>query len=226
MAEYMLYYGNKKMATIGQYLIFPVVWILSKIFLCEVVFHGEEHFRDMAGKPAILIANHISLYDSFLLRLSSHWKRLHVYFMGVTKFNIPQMQWLWNIGIIPIVYKLFGVFTVIPGKGLDKNLMVPKAILSRGDAVFIFPEGSINTSGTLMPFKKGAAVLAISTGVPIIPIGFRVINKSTRRSIIISIGEPITFSSDSDSDVVSRQLEVRIGELVTVEQYYDSTSKY
>lgn len=201
------------MATFGQYFVFPVVWILSKLFLRKVEIVGEEHLKASLGKPAVLVANHISPFDSFLLRLTRHWKDLRVYFMGVTKFKSSQLQFLSDIGVISIVYKLFGVFTVVPGLGLEKNLQIPKAILARGDSVFIFPEGSINTSGELLPFKRGAAVLAISTGVPIIPIGFRSSGEG-RKSVSITIGKPIVFSADTDPEVASRRLRDAVEMLV------------
>lgn len=195
------------MATLGQYFIFPLVWILSKLFLGDVVFKGEEHLDSMAHKPVIIIANHISSYDSFLLRLSRYWKHLHVYFMGVTKFESKKLQFLSDIGIIPLVYKLFGVFTVIPGLGLEKNLKIPKILLAKNNGVFIFPEGYINRSEELLPFKKGAAVLAIATGAQILPIGFRDMRRKGKTKVIITIGEPVSFPKGTNVGEATEKLQ-------------------
>lgn len=42
--------------------------------------------------------------------------------------------------------------------------------IDKGQSVFIFPEATISSKGTLIPFKNGAFKLAIDKQVPIVPI--------------------------------------------------------
>ena len=42
--------------------------------------------------------------------------------------------------------------------------------LRAGRCVAIFPEGALNPTETLLPFKQGAALLALQAGVPVIPV--------------------------------------------------------
>jgi 1-acyl-sn-glycerol-3-phosphate acyltransferase len=43
-------------------------------------------------------------------------------------------------------------------------------LLEKGKALVIFPEGGRTRNGELMPFKQGAFRLALTLGVPIIPV--------------------------------------------------------
>ena len=44
--------------------------------------------------------------------------------------------------------------------------------ISKGENIFIFPEATISSSGSLIPFKNGAFKLAIDKQVPIVPMAF------------------------------------------------------
>lgn len=201
------------MGTLAQYLVLPIVWIFSKLFSNSVEFIGEDNFSEAVRRPTIIVANHISAYDSFLLRLSKYWVKMRVYFMGVKKFNSWQLTFLAKIGIISLVYNFFGVFVVTPGIGLEKNLEVSKKILKQKGNIFIFPEGSINRTDSLLPFKRGAAALAIATQTPILPIAFRVIPAQKGKKTIITIGKPIIFPKDMDYQLATDELQSIIKKL-------------
>lgn len=202
------------MGRIFQYLVYPVVWGISKLFCNEIIFNNEGRLVQIVGRPAIIVANHISMYDSFLLRLSRYWMQLHVSFMGVRKFKSVPLRILNMMGIIPIIYKLFGVFTVVPGLGLEKNLQIAQEIILKNRAVFMFPEGSINTDNNLLPFKKGAAALAVATGALVLPIGYSQIRKKILgKKITITFGEPIHVDVNSSIEDVTKEFETIIHNL-------------
>ncbi|MDD5165339.1 MAG: lysophospholipid acyltransferase family protein [Candidatus Pacebacteria bacterium] len=202
------------MNRISQYLCFPIVWFFSKLFF-TVEFRNPDGMATIVGKPAIIIANHISFYDSFLLRLNRHWTSLDVHFMGVTRFNALHMRILWYTGIIPVIFYFFGVFVVIPGRGLDKNLEAPQKLLAKGKHVFIFPEGSMNITGNLKPFKVGAATLASKTGMPVLPISYKVIRESgQRKKILITMGEVMNVIQGTNPEEVNRTMEAKVKEML------------
>ena len=214
------------MNRISQYLVYPVVRFFN-IFFFDVEFRNPDGFKPIIGKPAVIVANHIAFYDSFLLRLNKYWTSLDVHFMGVTRFNALPLRILWNIGIIPLVFFLFGVFIVIPGRGLEKNLEAPRKLLQKGKHVFIFPEGSMNVTGVLKPFKIGAATLISMTNMPAFPISYKVTYESDqlcgivkvcksnkRKKIIVTLGEVMNFPQGTSPEEINRQLEERVKEML------------
>ncbi len=104
----------------------------------------------------------------------------------------------------------------------DRKLVVSQAVsyLEKGESVYIFPEGDLNTQQQLMPFHKGIAQIYLAHPCPIIPIGLiapkrRVRRKKSRtarrtmtvvsRNYYANIGRPCTFEdalhlSESDYD--------------------------
>jgi 1-acyl-sn-glycerol-3-phosphate acyltransferase len=202
------------MNRLSQYLCFPVVWLLTKPFF-SVEFRNATGFKTVIGKPAIIIANHISFYDHFLLRLNPDWTKLDVFFMGVTKFNHWYMKLMWYTGIVPLIYFFFGVFLVVPGRGIAKNLEEPKRLLGKGKHVFIFPEGSMNTEGVMQPFKSGAAVLASDTGMPALPISYKLVcEPGARKKIVITLGEVMSFAQGQDPETIKTAMENRVREML------------
>jgi 1-acyl-sn-glycerol-3-phosphate acyltransferase len=45
--------------------------------------------------------------------------------------------------------------------------------LAAGDSVLVFPEETRSPDGALLPFKKGGFLLALKSGLPIVPVGIR-----------------------------------------------------
>ena len=56
------------------------------------------------------------------------------------------------------------------GAGFSRGLRELEAVLDEGRPLILFPEGRRSTDGNLFEFKPGAAMLALRTGTPIVPI--------------------------------------------------------
>lgn len=124
-----------------------------------VVTHGLEKLRP--GVPAVVVSNHVSWFDVFALAAVLPWP-----FAFVAKKEL---------GYIPA----FGTALRVAGHLLIDRSNRQRAIQSLRDAgelmrrngtvVVIYPEGTRSRSGRLQPFKKGAFVLAVEAGVPVVP---------------------------------------------------------
>ncbi|MDE2041405.1 MAG: 1-acyl-sn-glycerol-3-phosphate acyltransferase, partial [Patescibacteria group bacterium] len=179
-------------ARLTQFVTWPALWVvINTLFRLDI--HNRQSFS-RARQPFIIISNHISFYDCFLYRLvlGAFTPHLPLRFMAVRKFNWKFLNFLASIGLIDFIYSLFGVFTVVPGRGVGRNLREALDILNVGGNVVIYPEGKITVEGRVGEFKKGAAVLARQTGVQVVPVSFRDWGGFWRRKIVVHVGEPMT----------------------------------
>lgn len=89
------------------------------------------------------------------------------------------------------------------------SLNQAKKKLSNGWSVLIYPEGTRTPDGNLLPFKKGPFMMAVQTGLPILPVtsngAFKILPKKTvafRPGLItLTIGEPIITKGLTVDDV-------------------------
>lgn len=170
---------------ITQFFAWFIIIVISRPFF-KIEIRNRENLIGVRP-PAILISNHIRFYDSFLYRIAvGLWSPLSpLRFMGVRKFSNPVMNLMNKIGIVPLIYFLMGVVTVVTGQGTSKNLEGAKKAIRGGAVIAMFPEGRMYYDDTIGPFKWGAAILAEETGAPLIPFAI----KKHDRKIIINVGK-------------------------------------
>lgn len=186
-------------AGITQFCTWPILFVIFNLFF-KFDISGRDNLKKLKA-PFIIIANHSSYYDSFLFRiiLGAFTPFLPLRFMAVKSFDSRWMNMLSSIGVIDFIYSLFGVFTVVPGLGINKNLEKAKRIIFSKGNVVIYPEGRVNKSDYIGLFKDGAAVLYQRTQVDIIPISIRKLKDNNfRKKLIINIGQKIDIKEVFD----------------------------
>jgi 1-acyl-sn-glycerol-3-phosphate acyltransferase len=146
--------------------------------------------------PAIVVANHLSFFDSVLLMFALPRP---VSVLGKAEYTDRRItNWLFcGAGMIPIRRDNPGDLVHAFAQVYD--------VLDRGEVVGLFPEGTRSRDGLLHRGHSGAAHLALTTGAPIVPVGIigtdRILPTGARlvrpfRRATISLGEPI-FTADA-----------------------------
>jgi 1-acyl-sn-glycerol-3-phosphate acyltransferase len=190
---------------ISQFLTWPIAFVYFHI-LYRLKINGRKNLKKVT-RPFIIIVNHFNFADSFLFRLILGFSTPHLplRFMAVNRFNWHWLNFLADIGVISFIYGIFGVFIVVPGRGIQKNLEEAKRLIGRKQNIVIYPEGKIVIDHVIAPFKSGAAVLAIETGTPVLPISLRLNGRKLfRRQLTVNIGEPIKVSMNAIPDETTK----------------------
>lgn len=203
--------GEINLVKLSQFLLWPIAYIFFAP-LYNIRIQGRENLKNISN-PFIIISNHFNYSVSLLFRLVVGFFPPHLpyRFIAVNKFNRKWLVFLSNAGIIPFVYKIFGVIIVTPGLGIQKNLEEARRVLAQGGNIVIYPEGGIVDEYTIAPFKKGAAVLATETGAPTLPVSFCLgKRKFVRRDLHINIGEPVRVLPDTHPDETTKMFHKTI----------------
>jgi long-chain acyl-CoA synthetase len=150
--------------------------------------------------PFIICPNHVSYLDPFLLCAVLPFRIIRDFFiLGYTDyFEAPLTRWLSStVNIVP----------VDPNANLTRAMRIAAVGLRRDRILLVFPEGERSISGELTSFKKGAAILSIELGVPLVPVGIRGTFQAWPRGgrlrahpVDINIGEPIDPSGFEEAD--------------------------
>jgi 1-acyl-sn-glycerol-3-phosphate acyltransferase len=108
--------------------------------------------------PAILVCNHTSGIDPFLIQ--SVCPRVVTWMMAKEFYDIGVFTWAFKlIGAIPVTRS---------GRDSAATRAAIRA-LKDGQVLGIFPEGRIENARELLSFQTGVALMAIRTDVPVYP---------------------------------------------------------
>jgi 1-acyl-sn-glycerol-3-phosphate acyltransferase len=136
-----------------------IVRAYMTLFMHDIKVDGEEN---IPPGPKIIVGNHPHVTDAFILPFIVK-EKIH-FFIQEETFSLP---------IIGKILELADQIPVVVGQGQDAIAMA-RDRLSRGNAVGIFPEGRMSGSREVRRAGTGAALLALETGVPLVPVGFYV----------------------------------------------------
>ena len=174
---------------------------------------GVQHLP--RGRAAVYVSNHQSHIDPPVLFSALH-PRMHILYKA-------------EIDRIPLLARAFRLGGFIPVDRRNKEagmraIEAAAASLRAGNSFLVFPEGTRSRSEEMLPFKKGAFIMAIKAQAPVVPVaiqggraamrkGSRIIRPVT---VTIRVGEPIeTVGLDvDDRDALIIKVRQRIAGLL------------
>jgi len=146
------------------------VWVLVIEPFAQALFRGYlttavDGAEHLPRGPMLICSNHTSHLDSAALMLASG--------RGFDEFRLlAAADYFTTSSLVGrVTRRLFHLITVDRTGGHAARLRQTVAACRRqGRVSFIaFPEGTRSPTGRLLPFKRGAAFLAVELGLPVVP---------------------------------------------------------
>jgi 1-acyl-sn-glycerol-3-phosphate acyltransferase len=183
-------------------------WSRTILFFSGVrvrVLHPE---RLDGARGLVIVSNHESYADILILLANLP---LSVRLLAKRSiFRVPVLGWsIRAAGFVP-------VDRGVRSRGAA-TLEAALKLLKRGRSIVIFPEETRTRDGELLPFKPGAALLALRSGFPLLPVAIagtrRVLSRGTLEMspgrVALAIGQPISVAGRSVRDRDEVTLEAR-----------------
>lgn len=176
------------------------------------------------NSPLLLVVNHPNaLVDAMLVAWAV--PRRVVLTAKATLFEFwPLARFLSWVGVVPLVRSKDVRASATPDPRRNATAFgALRAVLRRGGAVMIFPEGISHDGPSLAPLRTGAARIALEArddaqvrDLRIVPIGLTFERKDAPRTrVLVQIGDAIAldeWSSDTDTDVarLTEEIDARL----------------
>jgi 1-acyl-sn-glycerol-3-phosphate acyltransferase len=167
--------------------------------------HGVENIPATGG--VILASNHLSFADSMVIPIVAPRRVAFLaksdYFTGTGVKGALQRAWFEGMGMLPVDRD--------DSKAAIASLEVALEVLGRGEAFGIYPEGTRSRDGRLYRGRTGVAHLALTAGVPVVPVGL--VGTDQLQPVGSSLPKvvPVTVSFGAPIEVVGRYDGVPLG---------------
>lgn len=184
----------------------PPLWLLTARH-----WRGMEHLPTSGG--AIVVSNHISYADPLVV---AHF----VYDAG----RWPQFLAKQGVFDVPVIGRILHKLRQIPVRrgtvDAARSLEAATTAVKAGDAIVIYPEGTITRQPELWPMRgrTGVARLWLATGAPVVPVvnwgAQRLVDPRTRKlrprprtPVTVVAGPPVDLSAYRDAPVTTATLQ-------------------
>ena len=158
------------------HLLYAVIWPFFNLFH-PVRAVGRENIPEGA---ALICPNHTRASDPFFVVFAFKWKYPMRAMAKKQIIDVPVVGWILNKA---------GVFGVDRGSADINAVKTALKYLKEGSKLLMFPEGTRVGEGETVEAKTGAAMFAVRTGSPIVPV-YIPAKKNWFRPTTVVIGEP------------------------------------
>ena len=139
------------------HLLYVIIWPFFNLFH-PVRAVGREHIPE---GPVVICPNHSALSDPFFVVYAFGYRYPMRAMAKAELLRVPFIGWILGKA---------GVFGVERGSADVGAVKKAMKFLKDGDKLLMFPEGTRVEEGESVEAKTGAAMLAVRTGVPLLPV--------------------------------------------------------
>ena len=182
---------------------------------CRLTINERQRVHSLKG-PAVFVANHVSALDAVVMAEALPPRHRHRSVVVAAADSIFKRKWEARLAQVTV-----DAFPIPRSGGARPHLEYLKDLLRKNWSVIIFPEGRLTATGAIGPFRKGAAILAMDAGVPIVPAyvdGMYEVMPRYRRvprpgRVTVTFSDPVHPEHDDDYDSLIARVERVVREL-------------
>lgn len=143
------------------YILLPLAWLVFHIgFRVECV--GRENLKKVQTGGCILAPNHISAIDPVFVVITRFWGKRMVVFAKKELFEIN--------ALLTWFFRCMGALCVRGTRDELETIGKTVEVCKNGGTLLIFPEGTREKEGKLLPPKSGLFVIAAQAAVDVVPV--------------------------------------------------------
>jgi long-chain acyl-CoA synthetase len=176
-----------------------LLFVFCKFFI-KLKVTGLENLDDI-HQPILFMPNHLSYADSIVINMAlpPQWRKVLSY-AAAEDFLFDEIKQL-----VPLAHFLFNAFPLprTESGNIRHGLENIGTMLDKGFSVVLFPEGRVSETGTLLPLKRGAGLIATQMDTYVVPVRIHGINiifpfgtmvPRKRHEVHVTIGKPLRFN--------------------------------
>jgi len=141
-----------------------LVWLGA--FARKKVYYHRNTYRKSLDRPVIVVANHLSGWDPFLIFALMKRK----FFLKNVVWRLPAHYSQYKIFYKRLLFKYLGVYKIKREETLEKSLKTTVELVNRGHSIVFFPEGKRVAYDEKTKPKRGIGHLLKKTRAYVLPV--------------------------------------------------------